>query len=627
VVLLCDVFLKVRTKQLANGEYQNTYRLVEPYRSFSGVRHYQVVNFGELNELTTIAQRKSLARRVEQLIVQHKQQTIDLFVVEDSIVEKQAQYFFQKILENERLDIEKGCHKELVDVDSVKLEEVTEIGAEWLCYQAIEQLQLPQLFASLGWNPSKINLALTHLISRAVYPASELKTSYWLQDNSSVCEITGYDANKINKDKLYHISKKLYEVRDNIEQHLSRTTSSLFNLDDKIIIYDLTNTYFESKQEGSLGQYGRSKEKRKDCKLIVLAIVINVEGFIKYSKLFEGNKTDVATLPIILNELNSKEETTKPTIVMDAGIASEDNIQLLQELGYKYICVARGGLAKYSAVPDAEPIIIHDKKSQPITLKQVQVDGWNDRQLLVHSTAKEAKENSMKASFEKRYLEDIDLIRASLQKPRGVKTQDKVWKRLGRLAQKYPSINKYYEIKTQQDEQGKVTQIDLVKKVFPKQEGNYLLRTNMDEQDEKVQWTIYNTIREVESSFRCLKTDLDLRPIYHKTDEASLAHLHLGVLAYSVVNTIRYQLKIQGINEDWRGIVRRMNTQKVGTASMKNMYDQTIKIRKCTKPNQEVEAIYSALKYKPYPFKQKKVVVPPEKLTSMKDNPSLVLKI
>jgi len=616
----------VRTKRLSSGEYQNTYRLVEPYRSASGVRHYQVVNFGELNELTTIDQRKKLARRVEQLIVQYKQKTIDMFVVEDSVVEDQAQFFFHKILENERLDIEKGKHKELVDVESVKLEDVTEIGAEWLCYQAIEQLQLPTLLASLGWNTSKINLALTHLISRAVYPASELKTSYWLQDNSSVCEITAYDVNKINKDKLYNISKKLYQVRDDIEQHLSNTTSSLFNLDDKIIIYDLTNTYFESKQGGSIAQYGRSKEKRNDCKLIVLAIVVNVEGFIKYSKLFEGNKTDVATLPIILKELNTKHDSIKPTIVMDAGIASEENIQLLQELGYNYICVARGGLTKYSALPDAEPIIIQDKKGQPITLRQVRVEGWNDRQLLIHSTAKEAKENSMKASFQKRYLAEIDLIRASLQKPRGVKTQDKVWKRLGRLAQKYPSINKHYEIKTQLDEQGKVTQLDLTEKELPKQEGNYLLRTNLDEQDEKVQWTIYNTIREVESSFRCLKTDLDLRPIYHKTDEASLAHLHLGILAYSIVNTIRYQLKIHGIQEDWRGIVRKMNTQKVGTATMKNMYDQTIKIRKCTKPNQDVEAIYNALKYNPYPFKQKKVVVPPEKITSMKANTSMEFK-
>jgi transposase len=209
---------------------------------------------------------------------------------------------------------------------------------------------------------------------------------------------------------------------------LSNITSSLFNLNDKLIIYDLTNTYFESKQAGSFAKYGRSKEKRSHCKLIVLALVINVEGFVKYSKLFEGNTTDGSTLPIILKELDSNTTTDKPTIVMDAGIASEENILLLQTLGYKYMCVARGGLQKYEAIPDAQPIIIQDKREQPITLKQIKVPGWNDRQLLVHSTAKQAKEVSMKESFQKKYLEQIELIRASLSKPRGVKTSEKVWK-------------------------------------------------------------------------------------------------------------------------------------------------------------------------------------------------------
>jgi transposase len=605
------MFLKVRSKYLSDGQYQNTYRLVEAYRSSSGIRHYQIINFGELKDLPTIEQRKRLARRVEHLIVSHKQQTLDLHPVENDIVEQQAQYFFNKVLEAERIDIAKGKQKELIEIDSVKLEDVQEVGAEWLCYQAIEQLQLPQLFKSLGWNKDKINLALTHLISRAVYPASELKTSYWLQKNSSVCELTGYDVNKINKDKLYRISTHLFKVRDQIENHLSNITSSLFNLNDKLIIYDLTNTYFESKQSGNFAKYGRSKEKRNDCKLIVLALVINVEGFVKYSKLFEGNTGDSVTLPIILKELNTNNSAEKPTIVMDAGIASEENIQLLQSLEYKYICVARGGLQKYKAIVDSKPIIIQDKKEQPITLNRVTVEGWNDTQLLVHSTAKEAKELSMKESFQKRYLEQIELIKASLLKPRGVKTTEKVWQRLGRLAQKYPSINKYYDIQTHATAEGKIYDIEVKEKIVTKKEGTYLLRTNLNEQEEKTQWTIYNTIREVESSFRCLKTELDLRPIYHKNDDTSLAHLHLGVLAYSIVNTIRYQLKQKGINESWKGIIRIMNTQKVGTSSMKNTYNQTIKIRKCTKPSLDVQTIYDALSYNPYPFKQKKVVVPP----------------
>ena len=125
-----------------------------------------------------------------------------------------------------------------------------------------------------------------------------------------------------------------------------------------------------------------------------------------------------------------------------------------------------------------------------------------------------------------------------------------------------------------------------------------------------MQWTIYNTIREIEATFRTLKTDLDLRPVFHKTDEASMAHLHLGLLAYWVVNTIRHQLKQKSINNEWRDIVRIMNSQKIVTTTMENAYDQQIIIRQCSEPTDQVNKIYTALNYKSKPFSRKKSVVP-----------------
>ena len=133
-----------------------------------------------------------------------------------------------------------------------------------------------------------------------------------------------------------------------------------------------------------------------------------------------------------------------------------------------------------------------------------------------------------------------------------------------------------------------------------------------------MQWTIYNTIREIEATFRTLKTDLDLRPIYHKTDKASMAHLHLGLLAYWAVNTIRHQLKQKEINNEWRDIVRIMNTQKIVTTSMVNEYNQQIIIRQCSEPTEQVNRIYTALNYKPKPFTRKKSVVPPEEIKKQK---------
>jgi transposase len=124
-------------------------------------------------------------------------------------------------------------------------------------------------------------------------------------------------------------------------------------------------------------------------------------------------------------------------------------------------------------------------------------------------------------------------------------------------------------------------------------------------------WDIYNAIREIESSFRCLKTDLDLRPNFHKTDSAVMAHRNLGLLAYQIVSTIRHQLKAKNIHSDWRNIVRTMNSQKCITTSMTNSKEQVICIRKCSEPEADVKKIYDALNYKYAPFIRKKSVVPP----------------
>ena len=128
-------------------------------------------------------------------------------------------------------------------------------------------------------------------------------------------------------------------------------------------------------------------------------------------------------------------------------------------------------------------------------------------------------------------------------------------------------------------------------------------------QDEIVVWNIYNTIREIENAFRTLKTDLDLRPIYHKNDHATMAHLHLGILAYWLVNTVRYQLKNNGINNCWGEIIRTGNTQKVITTSGTNTYDKIICTRKCTQPNDNLKRIYDILKIKHQPFTKRKSVV------------------
>jgi len=146
--------------------------------------------------------------------------------------------------------------------------------------------------------------------------------------------------------------------------------------------------------------------------------------------------------------------------------------------------------------------------------------------------------------------------------------------------------------------------------IMTENQGVYFIRTSLTGKSESIIWQIYNCIREVESSIRCLKSDLHLRPIYHKTEEAGDAHLHLGLLAYWMVNTIRFQLKKKGIHSDWREIVRIMNTQKCVTTTMLNDRGQTLAVRCCSQPTLKMRMIYAVLKMlKEAPYIRKKSVV------------------
>lgn len=589
------------------------YRLCESYRSANGVRHVTVVHLGSLDELPDLEQKKALALRVDELVKNSRNNAIGLFTPGDKEVEDAAQKCFAIIKEKQRLDIAAGKDFERIATDSVENGNIRETGTEWLCLQALRQLGIDSFLSTAGWGGEQIALALTHIISRAAFPASELRTSQWIKQNSAVCELSGYPQEKITKDKLYGISHRLYGVKDTLEKHLSKRANELFDLEDKIIIYDLTNTYYEGKMQGSvLARYGRSKEKRSDAKIVVLAVVVNAEGFLKYSQIFEGNMSDSSSLARIIDQLNERTAAhgQNPTIVLDAGIATNENIALLKNGGYKYICVSRSGISKYTVEPDCTPVVVFDRNERPITLQRVKMAQCTDNYICVHSKGKQAKESSMNSRFSQRFEEGLDQIKTSLSKKSGIKRQEKVWERIGRLKAKYPSIHKYYDINVAISDKGVATDIKWSQKKMEPNEGKYLLRTNLDHNEEQTQWTIYNTIREIEATFRILKTDLDLRPIYHKTDDAAKAHLHLGLLAYWVVNTVRYQLKQKGIKNEWRDIVRIMNTQKIVTTSMENDCQQLITIRQCSEPTEAVQKIYDTLNYKSKPFTRKKSVVP-----------------
>ena len=610
-----------------------SYRLVESYRDIVGdTRHRTILTVGRMEGITP-QQLWSIADGLNA-----RYEGAQFLFPESPVVKHYVDFIWERLVSEKKIDIVRNIHlKEAakdwqkIDMQSINNKDVREVGAEWLCFQTLERLGVGELLRQNRFSEEETNLALSHIVSRAVYPASELKTVSLMQENSSICELTKLDPRLITKDRLYQISHKLYSIKKVLENHLSKKTNELFDLQDKIILFDLTNTYFEGQMRNNRkAHHGRSKEKRSDCPLIVLALVINTEGFIKYSTIFEGNRSDCTTLGNIIDELRiATSKTTEPqhraVVVIDAGIATEANLALLIEKGYDYVCVSRSNLKRYSHIQGKNPVYVEDNKKQKIELLEVESDNQDDRSyyLKVSSEGKQLKESSMNQRFIERFEEGLNIISNAITGKHGTKQYDKVHQRIGRLKQKYPSIHGMYDIKIEKDDKEvclsmKWTRIPEKSATIEANQGVYFIRSSITGASETLIWLIYNSIREIESSFRCLKSDLELRPIFHKSETGCDAHLHLGLLAYWVVNTIRFQLKKEGIHSDWREIVRIMNTQKCVTTTMLNDKDERLSVRCCSQPSEKVRKIYTALKMKEAPFVRKKSVV--REIENKKDN-------
>jgi hypothetical protein len=592
------------------------YRLVESFRDQNDVvRNRTIVTAGFIDHLSA-----EELNYIQKKLTEKCSGKTNLF--EDASQEHLWVYIddlYDKIKKSNKIDHSDNSKKDThnVDLNSLKHTEALELGGEWMSLQTLKQLKIDQFLLDKNWSEEQVQLAMTQIVSRAVYPASENKTSKWIKENSAICELTSYPVKKITKDKLYQSALNLYEVKDEMEKYLSQKTNELFDIEDKFYLYDLTNTYFEGQKKSSeLAQFGRSKEKRSDAKLIVLAAVVNVEGFLKYSNIYQGNMTDCKTLSDMIDNLRvaTSDTSKKALIIMDAGIATEENLKMVVEKGYDYLCVSRTKVKDYN-LKNEIPTIVYDKKSQKIELNEIEGVAENQCIFKVKSGMKAMKERSMNRKFKTNFEDTLSKLSNGLSKKSGIKKQEIINQKIGKLQAKYPSIARHYQIDLVVDKKtSKVTSIDWQAKESQlnqeKEQGVYFIKTSLKERDGQTIWKIYNCIREIESTFRTLKTDLDLRPIYHQNDNSTMAHLNLGLLAYWIVNTIRYQLKAKNINHDWQEIIRIANTQKLVTTQINDVLENTIEIKKCSEPSQKLMTIYLALNYKKQPFTRKKFVVP-----------------
>jgi len=344
--------------------------------------------------------------------------------------------------------------------------------------------------------------------------------------------------------------------------------------------------------------------------LLTLAMVVDEDGFPKKSKVLPGNVSEPSTLKAFLetydDELKQKLPLFKerPTVVIDAGVGTQGNLQMIRSMGFHYITMSR---SKLSETPTDGLVLIKQERNCTIKAKRIEHD--DGVILYCESSARAEKEESMKARFQKRYEEGLQNIAASLTKKKGTKGYEKVLERLGRLREKYPTIAQFYRIEVRQ-EMGKVReitwQIDREEELRARFSGSYYIRSSRTDLDEKELWSLYMMLNQLEDSFRCLKSELGLRPVYHRVTRRQEAHLFITVLAYHLLASIQRNLKKKGISYQWDTIRTRLSNQTRVTTSITNDKGQRIHIRQTTDPEPFYFPIYRALGLPLKPLKIKR---------------------
>jgi hypothetical protein len=613
------MFIREKSKTVKGKKYIQ-HQLIESIRTPAGPRQRLVLNLGFLDLHPD--KWKELANTIENEV--HKQPR--LFVT-DPQIEKLARHY-AKVIVRERLNKESeraasdkaadtlSADYQSVDVNSVSSSEARKIGAEHVVLAQMREYKFDKILKELGFTDNQLNYVKILIAGRLVNPASERETARWANEDSAILELLQAKIN-VYDTALHRTAVLLWEHHDKIEQRLSQAAREIFGLKETVILYDLTNTYFEGSKKGSkIAKHAKSKDKRDDRPLITLALTLDAQGFPKQSKVYEGNISEPGTLEKMLDELSNVVDGFNPqkTIVIDAGIATEDNLQIIKRKQFKYLAVSRKKSYgdNFWQGSQEQQIKLSDEKTQ---LRVNLVKTKKESYLLCHSEAKEAKEKAILDRRLKKFEEALNGINEGLKKKRTHKNYDKIIERIGRLKEKY-GVGSLYDIEVKQ-QKGVATKIIFNKnpngKAKEKRVGEYVIRTNRLDLIEEEISKIHRTLTTVEDSFRSMKSELGLRPNYHKRDDTSTAHIFITVIAYHIIAGILKKLRTNGINYSWRTIRNILSTQVRVTTSFNTADKATMHIRTTTTPTLKQSDIYSKLGLVQKPLKQVKIKLPVKK--------------
>jgi len=584
---------RTQTRNTTSGERYYTHRLVESRRIEGKVKQTTRLNLGRHFDVKQ-ALWPLLCARIEELLRGQAP-----LLPEDcpASVERHAQRIAAQLLARESATSQAASaaasdtdtHKssgdiQTVDMDSMALVRPRTVGVESLALWAMEQVDFAGLLSSLGLTGPQRAAAIGSIIGRMAAPGSERATHRWLDEHSGLGELLDVDYSAMGLSALYRASDRLLAHKAALEASLFERVNDLFGLSTTVTLYDLTNSYFEGDMAANpKAQRGHSKEKRSDCPLVTLGLVLDGSGFVRRSEVFEGNASEGQTLKEMLQGLGAPAQAL---VIMDRGIATEANLIWLKEKGYRYLVVSRERTRHFD--PE-RAICIQNASGDALQLEKVLSEDGAEVRLYCYSERRARKEEAINERFAQRFEQALDKIAEGLSRPRTTKRLDKLWERIGRLKEKSRGIAQHYKIELVPDEQGeKAVALRYTRQPTPggslTHPGVYCLRSSETDWDEARLWRTYITLTDLEAVFRSLKSELGLRPIFHHKEERVDGHLFITVLAYQFVQIIRRKLGEQAICASWRSLRESLSGQVRITAIFQRPDGHALHVRKATRP-------------------------------------------
>lgn len=582
------------------------HQLVESFRTDKGPRQRVIM------ELGTLTLPKSEWRRLS-AVLEARLAGQESLLAEDSAIAEAADaamkhYHFIQTKVHEKQQRQEKRSLVTIDLQSISSSEHRTLGPELVAHTMWERLEFNRILRDCGLSQQQQALAQAVVVARLVAPSSDLAAWNWLKGQTALLELLPIDLSSIGKDAIYEIADVLLAHKNKIENALRNQEAILFPNRTTLFLYDLTNTYFEGQcKDNTLAKRGKSKEKRADRPLVTLTLVVDECGFPIFSQIYGGNQSEPKTLPDILKRLYAQDEPDlfeqeRPTIVMDRGIATKENIQLLKKNGYPYLVVERRAVEKdyvqeFEQAKETFERIGSDITAEAVYVKKIPFE--NGSRVLCLSTGREQKEQAMDTLKEERFLHDLGRLQTSVNKG-NIQLVDKVGERIGRLKERYPSIASHYDITLQlDDEQKKVTSVIPVKKLSRTKRqtltGCYVIETSHQDLEAAEIWRLYTTLTQVEEAFRSLKTDLGMRPVYHQQKSRTEGHLFISVLAYHLLICIEKQLASQNDHRRWSTVRKVLSTHQRSTIILTDDQDQIHHVRVSSTPESPHQEIYRRL--------------------------------